>query len=164
MGPEGKLSHYLAKFASSNSNFVATEICTFLVVKYGSLDDLRKLIERGAAVSGRTLFERSTLHFAAYHGRTEFIHLLLGAGVGAGHKDYQGLTAKEYATKNGFYETARWCWLGQFNYGRHGGVMMPKEDKKTSAGSNRTEKKPKMKEKVKSAPVRSSQLPTVRAI
>ncbi|CAG5077457.1 Oidioi.mRNA.OKI2018_I69.PAR.g8721.t1.cds [Oikopleura dioica] len=137
----------------------ATEICTFLVVKYGSLDDLRKLIERGAAVSGRTLFERSTLHFAAYHGRTEFIHLLLGAGVGAGHKDYQGLTAKEYATKNGFYETARWCWLGQFNYGRHGGVMMPKEDKKSSAGSNRSEKRPKMKEKVESAPVKSSQLP-----
>ena len=132
------------------------------MVKYGSLDDLRKLIERGATVSGRTLFERSTLHFAAYHGRTEFVHLLLGAGVGAGHKDYQGLTAKEYATKNGFYETARWCWLGQFNYGRNGGVMAQKEEKKNSASSSKSEIRVKMKEKSRSSSAKSA-LPTQKS-
>ncbi|CBY43578.1 unnamed protein product, partial [Oikopleura dioica] len=83
-------------------------------------------------------------------------------GVGAGHKDYQGLTAKEYATKNGFYETARWCWLGQFNYGRNGGVMMPKEEKKSSAASSKSEKKVKMKERSRANPVKSS-LPTQKS-
>ena len=47
----------------------ATEISVFLTMKYGQLNDLKKLIQMGAKINGTTLFERNCLHFAAFHGR-----------------------------------------------------------------------------------------------
>ena len=37
-------------------------------------------------------------------------------------RDVLRKSARDYATANGFYEAARWCWLGQWSYGSKGGV------------------------------------------
>lgn len=106
----------------------ATEMSIFLTIKYGSLQDLRRLIKMGAEINGTTLFERSCLHLAAFHGRVDMIHELLGNGISATKRDVLKHNARDYATKNGFYEAARWCWLGQWSYGSNGGVAVVNDE------------------------------------
>ena len=59
------------------------------------------------------MYGRTSLHFAAYHGRSEIIHQLLGAGLDSSIQDAFGKTAVHYARENEHFEAARWCWLGK---------------------------------------------------
>ena len=63
-------------------------------------------------LKSRSLYGRTSLHFAAYHGRSEIIHQLLGAGLDSSIQDAFGKTAVHYARENEHFEAARWCWLG----------------------------------------------------
>jgi ankyrin repeat protein len=50
-------------------------------MKYGTLDDLKKLIKMGAEINGSTVFDRTCLHLAAFNGRLDMIHELIGNGI-----------------------------------------------------------------------------------
>ena len=79
-------------------------------------------------LKSRSLYGRTSLHFAAYHGRSEIIHQLLGAGLDSSIQDAFGKTAVHYARENEHFEAARWCWLGRWQYGSQGGIQKAKDE------------------------------------
>ena len=109
----------------------ATEICLFLATKYSSAEVVSKLLKNGTSINGTSLYGRSCLHLAAYHGRNEIIHHLLAAGIDSSLKDTFNKTAVQYARENEHFEAARWCWLGRWQYGSSGGIQITRDEPQT---------------------------------
>ena len=106
------LLHQVKKIIGSD----ATEVCLFLAMKYGTSETVASLLQLGVFIHGASLYGRTSLHMAAFHGRSEIIHHLIGAGLDSSITDAFGKTAVDYARENEYFEAARWCWLGELRF------------------------------------------------
>ena len=73
-------------------------------VNKGNLENVVRLIERGADVDGRNVLGNTPLMAAAYTGQADMVRLLLVRGADKSLQGFDGKTAQEMAEQVGHQE------------------------------------------------------------
>ncbi|HVA67650.1 MAG TPA: ankyrin repeat domain-containing protein [Elusimicrobiota bacterium] len=88
----------ISRGASLNERTGCEETALILACKNAHESSARPLVEAGADLNAGELFKGMTaLMFAAYHGQTCIVRLLLEAGADAALKSKDGMTALDFA-------------------------------------------------------------------
>jgi ankyrin repeat protein len=86
---------------------VFTEPALIKAAREGRTEEVKRLLDEGAYVDAKTIYDLTALMYAADSGHTDIVKLLLVKGADVNAKDSRGQTAFYLASKNGHSEIVK---------------------------------------------------------